>query len=163
MIGQFKLTRMTVIWPTSRKREQEKRRVLSHLWLSHRKSTSHEVRASIYCTLSIQISKTKLLVNMASESGRFANLTEQNLQEVIDNKDSKQTKAVIEKSVGMFRSYCESKDYVFSEAESIMILNCPVSCERFTLKYAPNQVIIMPRNPSRQLDMDCILDDRWVL
>ena len=24
MIGQFKLTRMPVIWPTSRKREQEK-------------------------------------------------------------------------------------------------------------------------------------------
>ena len=51
---------------------------------------------------------------MASESGCFANLTE-DLQKIIDNKDSKQTKAVIEKSVGIFRSYCESKEYVFSE------------------------------------------------
>ena len=43
----------------------------------------------------IQISKTKLLVKMASESGRFANLTEEDLQEIIDvNKDSKQTKAL---------------------------------------------------------------------
>ena len=39
---------------------------------------------------------------MESESGRFANLTEQDLQEIIYNKDSKQTKAVIEKSVGIF-------------------------------------------------------------
>ena len=53
---------------------------------------------------------------MASESGRFANLTE-DLQEIFDNTDSKQTKAVIEKSVGIFRSYCESKEYVFSEVE----------------------------------------------
>ena len=43
-------------------------------------------------TLSIQISKMKLLVKMASESGRFANLTE-DLQEIIDNEDSKQTTA----------------------------------------------------------------------
>ena len=50
-------------------------------------------------TSSIQISKRKLLVKMASECGRFANLTEEDLQEIIDNKDSKQTKAVIEKSV----------------------------------------------------------------
>ena len=32
---------------------------------------------------------------MASESGYFANLTEEDLQEIIDNKDSKQIKAVI--------------------------------------------------------------------
>ena len=38
-------------------------------------------------TLSIQISKTKLLVKMASESRRFANLMEEDLQEIIDNKD----------------------------------------------------------------------------
>ena len=56
---------------------------------------------------------------MASESGRFANLTEENLQKITDNKDSKQTKAVIEKSVGIFRSYCESKEYVFSEVEKV--------------------------------------------
>ena len=54
---------------------------------------------------------------MASESRRFANLTEEDLQEIIDNKDSKQTNAVIEKSVGILRSYCESKEYVFSEVE----------------------------------------------
>ena len=62
-------------------------------------------------TLSIQISKTKLLAKMASESGHFANLTEEDLQEIIDNKDSKQTKAVIEKSVVIFRSYCDCKEY----------------------------------------------------
>ena len=66
---------------------------------------------------SIQISKTKLLVKMVSKSGQFANLKEEDLQETIDNKDSKQTKAVIEKSVGIFRSYCESKEYVFLEVE----------------------------------------------
>ena len=44
-------------------------------------------------TLSIQISKTKLLVKMASESGRIANLTVEDLQDIIDTKDSKQTKA----------------------------------------------------------------------
>ena len=38
-------------------------------------------------TLSIQISKMKLLVKMASESGFFANLAEGDLQEIIDNKD----------------------------------------------------------------------------
>ena len=38
---------------------------------------------------------------MASEIGRFAILTEEDLQEIIDNKDSKQTKAVIEKSVSV--------------------------------------------------------------
>ena len=63
-------------------------------------------------TLSIQISQTYLPVKMASESGRFANLTEEDLQEIINNKDSKQTKTVIEKSIGIFRSYCESKEYV---------------------------------------------------
>ena len=41
----------------------------------------------------------------------------EDLQEIINNKDSKQTKAVKEKSVGIFRLYCESKEYVFSEAE----------------------------------------------
>ena len=51
-------------------------------------------------TLSIQIAKTKLLVKMASESGRIANMTE-DLLEIIDNKDFKQTKAVIEKSVSL--------------------------------------------------------------
>ena len=71
----------------------------------------------LLCTLLIQISKTKLLVKMASESGRFANLTEEDLQEIINNKDSKQTKVVIEKSVGIFRSYCESMEYVFSQVE----------------------------------------------
>ena len=68
-------------------------------------------------TLSIQISKTKLLVKMASESRRFANLTEEDLQKLPINKDSKQTKAVIEKSVGIFRSYCENREYVFSEVK----------------------------------------------
>ena len=34
----------------------------------------------------------------------------------------------------MFRSYCESKEYVFLEVESIMILNCPVSCISFSLQ-----------------------------
>ena len=61
--------------------------------------------------------KMKLLVKMVSESGRFAYLAEQDLQEIIYNEDFKQTKAVIEKSVGIFRSYCESKEYVFSEVE----------------------------------------------
>ena len=54
---------------------------------------------------------------MASESGRFANLTEEDLQAVIDNEDSKQTKAVLEKSVGILRSYCENNEYVFSGFE----------------------------------------------
>ena len=54
---------------------------------------------------------------MESGSGRFANWTEQDLQEIINNRDSKQTKAVIKKSVGIFRSYCESKEYVFLEVE----------------------------------------------
>ena len=36
---------------------------------------------------------------MASESGCFANLTEEDLQEIIDNKDSNQTKAVIERAL----------------------------------------------------------------
>ena len=40
-------------------------------------------------TLSLQISKTKLLVKMASENGRIANLTEEDLQEIINTKDSK--------------------------------------------------------------------------
>ena len=47
----------------------------------------------LLCTLSIQISKTKLLVKMASESGRITNLMVEDLQEIIDTKDSKQTKA----------------------------------------------------------------------
>ena len=54
---------------------------------------------------------------MASESGRFANLKEEDLQEIIDNKDSKRTKAIIEKKVGIFRSYCESKEYIFLDVE----------------------------------------------
>ena len=32
------------------------------------------------------------------------------------HENSKHTKAVIETSVGIFRSYCESKEHVFSEA-----------------------------------------------
>ena len=42
---------------------------------------------------------------------------EEDLQKIINNKDFTQTKAVIEKSVGIFRSYCESKEYVFLEVE----------------------------------------------
>ena len=68
-------------------------------------------------TLSIQISKMQLLVKMTSESGCFANLTVEDLQEIMDNKDSKQTKAVIEKSTGIFISYCERQEYVLSEVE----------------------------------------------
>ena len=42
---------MTVVWPTSRKHEQGKRRVLSHPWLSHWKSTPHgEVQGCALCT-----------------------------------------------------------------------------------------------------------------
>ena len=41
----------------------------------------------LLCTLSIQISKTKFLVKIASESGCFATLTEEDLQKIIDNKD----------------------------------------------------------------------------
>ena len=57
--------------------------------------------SSIYFarTLSIQISKTKLLVEMVSESRRFANLTEEDLQEITDNKDFKQTKAFKKKAL----------------------------------------------------------------
>ena len=53
---------------------------------------------------------------MASQSGHFANLTD-DLQEIINNMDSKQTKVVKEKKVEIFRSFCESKEYVFSEVE----------------------------------------------
>ena len=42
-------------------------------------------------TLSIQISKAKLLVEMASESGRFCEFWRKKIfSEIIDNKDSKQ-------------------------------------------------------------------------
>ena len=75
-------------------RAGKKRRVLLHPWLSHRKSIPYdEVQGLAWCTyyllhtLSIQISKTQLLVKMASESGRFANLMEEDLQQIIDNKD----------------------------------------------------------------------------
>ena len=54
---------------------------------------------------------------MASQSGHFANLTEDDLQEIINNMDSKQTKVVKEKKVEIFRSFCESEEYVFSEVE----------------------------------------------
>ena len=86
----------------------------------------------LLCTLLIQISKTKLLVKMASESECFANLTEEDLQEIVDNKDSKQTKMVIKKSVGIFRSYCESNKYVFSEDEKNNVQNC-FSLQRLTV------------------------------
>ena len=56
---------------------------------------------------------------MVSKSGRFANFTEEDLQEIIDNKDFKQTKEVIEQSVEIFKSYCESKEYVFLEVENV--------------------------------------------
>ena len=97
MIGHLKLIRMTVIWPTSRKREQGKE---GYYRIGNRPHTAkfkavHNVQTMYFYllrTLSIQIPKTKLLVNMSSESGRFANLTEEDLQQIIDNEDSKQTK-----------------------------------------------------------------------
>ena len=81
----------------------------------------------LLCTLSIQISKMKLLVKMASESGRFANLMEEDLQEIIDNKDSKQTKAVIEKSVGIFRLWkqeiCFFGGWKYNDSELYSLLS----------------------------------------
>ena len=100
-------------------------------------------------TLSIQISKTKLLVKMASESRRFANLTEEDLQKLSINKDSKQTKAVI-RALEYLDHTVKTKNMFSQRLKSMMILNCPVSCESFTLKFTPNQVIIMPRIPCRQ-------------
>ena len=147
---------MTVIRPTSRKRQHRKKKgTIAPLTIAYEidptwwSSRSCVMFVYLLCTLSIRISKTKLLVKMASESGRFAILTEENLQEIIDNiKDSKQTKAVIEKSVGIFRSYCESKEYVFSEVEKYMILNCPVLDFLWFCILGPNT-----RTP---------LDNRWV-
>ena len=103
MIGQFKLLRMTVIWPTSRKRKQGKKKGRYRLGNRPHTANLKVVRISrpyVYLlpSLSIQISKTKLLIKIASESGHFANLTEEDVKEIIDNKDSKQTKAVIEKA-----------------------------------------------------------------
>ena len=124
MIGQFKLTRMTEIWPTSRKREQGKKNgtiapltIAKEIDPTRRSSRSCVMYVYLLRTLLIHISKTKLLVRKESESGRFANWTEEDLQKIIDNKDSKQNKAVIEKSVRKIRWYCESKEYVFSEVE----------------------------------------------
>ena len=96
MIGQFKLTRMTVIWPTSRKREQGKKEgyyrfaPLTITWeIDPTRGSSRSCVMYVYLlrTLSIHISKTKLLVKMASESGCFATLTEEDLLKIIDNKD----------------------------------------------------------------------------
>ena len=92
MIGQIKLTHMTVIWPISRKCKHGK--IVCYrtpdTWEidpTRQSSRSCVMYVNLLRSLSIQISKTKLLVKMVSESRRFANLTEEDLQEIIDNKD----------------------------------------------------------------------------
>ena len=54
---------------------------------------------------------------MAS-SARFATLSEDDLQNIIESKDFKQTKSVIEHSVNILKAYCESKNIAFTEVES---------------------------------------------
>ena len=74
MVGQFKLTRMTVIWSTSRKHEQGKKRdtiapltIALEIDPTRRSSRLCVMHMYLLRTLLIQISKTKLLVKMASE------------------------------------------------------------------------------------------------
>ena len=49
---------------------------------TRRSSRSNVMYVYLLRTLSIQIFKTKLMVKMPSESGRFANLTEEDLSEM---------------------------------------------------------------------------------
>ena len=69
MIGHFKLTCMTVIWPTSQKREQGKKRgTIAPLTIALEiDPTRRRMYVYLLYTLSIQISKTKFLVKMTSE------------------------------------------------------------------------------------------------
>ena len=73
MIGQFKLTCMTVIWPTSRKKRGTIAPLTIALEIDPTQRSSRSCVMYIYLphTLSIQISKTKLLVKMVSEQERL--------------------------------------------------------------------------------------------
>ena len=69
MIGQFKLTHMTLIWPTSQKREQGKKEGYYRTADYRIRNRLHTAKLKVVrnvryllCTLLIQISKTKLVV-----------------------------------------------------------------------------------------------------
>ena len=51
--------------------------------------------------------------------GRFAELSEKDLQNILDGKDAKQTKAVIDKAVGIFSTYCCTKNLDIAEVEQL--------------------------------------------
>ena len=102
------------------------------------------------CTLSIQISKTKLLVKMASERGRFANLME-DLQEIIDNKDSKQTKAVIEKSQAQIQGEARRAQPPSSAKINKAVLE-PSVLPAFAITFFCNHCNIRFENTSKYVD-----------
>ena len=54
---------------------------------------------------------------MASNTARFAVLTEQDLDEILDNKDAKQTKKVVDNAVSILEAYAECKGVTVSELE----------------------------------------------
>ena len=69
------LTRMTVIWPTSRKCQQGKKegyyRTPDYRMGNRPHTAKFKVVRNLHRTLSIRISKTKLPVKIESESERF--------------------------------------------------------------------------------------------
>ena len=68
---------------------------------------------------------------MASSASRFAELSEKDLQTIVDGKDAKQTKAVIQKAVGIFSTYCGTKDLAIVEAEQLETNKLCIILRRF--------------------------------
>ena len=52
---------------------------------------------------------------MAASATRFAELTDADLGLLLDNKDAASTKHVIQKSMKVFRNYCEEKETIFND------------------------------------------------
>lgn len=53
------------------------------------------------------------------EAARFPELNVEDLSELLDNKDSKNTKNAIKMAVNVLISYCASKNIIFSDFEKL--------------------------------------------
>lgn len=67
------------------------------------------------------------------EAARFPELNVEDLSELLDNKDSKNTKNAIKMAVNVLISYCASKNIIFSDFEKLPLDSL---CEHFKTFYA---------------------------
>jgi hypothetical protein len=65
---------------------------------------------------------------------RFVEIDEGDLEQLLENKDSKNKKALIKRSVNIFKEYCSATESAFSDVERLPLGDLSNNLEHFMLR-----------------------------